>query len=80
MLLSLLAHILAWMTKMDDRQVAQRARAMDGLNHNSLDFTPLRQNCSFIGFSLSSLAGFKETFSGPVPSYINRLRKRYFRF
>ena len=38
---------------------------------NSLGFASLRQNCSFIGFSLSSLTGFKGTPFGPVPSYSN---------
>ena len=82
MLLSLLAHIFAWMTKMDDRQVAQRARDMDDPSHNSAWMTeldvqsrpkgelhciPIRQNCLPPGFSLSSLTGFKGTRFGLVP-------------
>jgi len=38
---------------------------------NSLRFTPLKQNCSSIGFFLPSLTGFKGTPFGFVPSYSN---------
>jgi len=36
---------------------------------NSLHCIPLRQNCSFFGFSLGSLTGFKGTPLGLLPSY-----------